>query len=397
MKNIKTNYTIIIIGILILIIAMGIRQTFGLFLGSFENTYGISRSSFGLALAIQHLTFGIFQPIVGFLSDKYGAQKTLFLGSLFYIFGLFSLSSMSSTWDLHLNLGFIIGLALSATTYVVILGAISKVVSAKNRSTVFGIATAAGSFGMFIFIPISGALINNVTLQESFYVLCFFAFLILLLSFFFKVRVSNENDHKDDLSLKEALIIAKSHSGYWKLNIGFFVCGFHVAFVATHFPTYLLDEGIDPFYASLAFSFIGLFNIFGSFAFGYLGDKFSKAKLLTLLYFLRAIVFALMLILPFNETTAMLFGASIGLLWLATIPLTSGLVAQIFGIKSLATLYGIVFFSHQIGSFIGAWIGGYVYDIYASYDSIWIASVILALMASLIHINLNDKAVKINK
>ena len=147
---------------------------------SFEKTYDISRSSFGLALAIQHLTFGIFQPIVGFLSDKYGAQKTLFLGSFFYIFGLFSLSSISSTWALHLNLGFIIGLALSATTYVVILGAISKVVSAKNRSTVFGLATAAGSFGMFIFIPISGALINNVTLQESFYVLCFFAFLILL-------------------------------------------------------------------------------------------------------------------------------------------------------------------------------------------------------------------------
>ncbi len=375
---------------------MGIRQSFGLFLPSLSQSLDISRGSFGLTLAIQHLVFGLFQPLVGYLSDKYGAHKVLTLGGFIYTLGLFLVTKISSSFGLHISLGFLIGLALSATTYVVILGAISKVVSAKRRSTVFGIATAAGSFGMFIFIPFSRTLLENFELNDTFYFFCLITFLMMVSGFFMKVESPSENlDKEKEIPLMQALKVSKTHGGYWRLNIGFFVCGFHVAFVATHFPTYLLDEGINANIATLAFSFIGLFNIIGSFTFGVLGDKYSKRKLLSLLYFLRAVVFSLMLILPFNETTALLFGALIGLLWLATVPLTSGLVAQIFGIKALSTLYGIVFLFHQLGSFLGAWMGGVVYDETGSYDSIWWASVGLALLATVMHINMDDKKIRI--
>jgi len=387
-------YKIIGLGIFILIIAMGIRQSFGLFLPSLSQTLDISRGSFGLTLAIQHLIFGLFQPLVGYLSDKYGAHKILSLGGLIYTLGLFLVTQIGTSFGLHMSLGFLIGLALSATTYVVILGLIAKVVSEKRRSTVFGIATAAGSFGMFIFIPFSQGLLENFELNEVFYFFCLITLVMMISGFFMKVDAKDDFCAHKEISLRHALNVSKTHWGYWRLNIGFFVCGFHVAFVATHFPTYLLDEGISPGMATLAFSFIGLFNIIGSFGFGVLGDKYSKRKLLTLLYFLRAIVFALMLLLPFSETTALLFGALIGLLWLATVPLTSGLVAQIFGIKALATLYGIVFLFHQLGSFLGAWLGGVVYDETGSYEIIWWASVALALLATLIHINLDDKKIK---
>lgn len=374
---------------------MGIRQSFGLFLPSLSQSLDISRGSFGLTLAIQHLIFGLFQPLVGYLSDKYGAHKILTFGGLVYTLGLFLVTKIGSSFGLHMSLGFLIGLALSATTYVVILGAISKVVSAKNRSTVFGLATAAGSFGMFIFIPFSRTLLENFELNETFYFLCLITFLMMVSGFFMKTETVDEGVCKaQEIPLREALKVSKTHWGYWRLNIGFFVCGFHVAFVATHFPTYLVDEGMGADIATLAFSFIGLFNIIGSFSFGVLGDKYSKRKLLSFLYFSRAVVFSLMLIVPFNEMTALLFGALIGLLWLATVPLTSGLVAQIFGVKALSTLYGIVFLSHQLGSFLGAWMGGVVYDITGSYDSIWWTCVALALLATLIHINMDDKKIR---
>ncbi len=396
--NEKSNflmYKIIALGILILIIAMGVRQSFGVFLPSLSQAFDISRSSFGLALAIQHLIFGIFQPFVGYLSDKYGAHKVLSIGGFIYTLGLYLVTQISDSFGLFISLGFLIGLALSATTYVVILGAIAKVVSAKRRSTVFGIATAAGSFGMFVFIPISQNLLVNFELNEVFYFFCLVTLVMMVSGFFMKVSTKNDAAiHEEEISLQHALKVCKTHWGYWRLNIGFFVCGFHVAFVATHFPTYLLDEGITAGAATLAFSFIGLFNIIGSFSFGVLGDKYSKRKLLTILYFLRGIVFSLMLILPFNETTALLFGALIGLLWLATVPLTSGMVVQIFGIKALATLYGIVFLFHQLGSFLGAWMGGIVYDYTGSYDSIWWACVGLSILAAVIHIGMDDKKIK---
>ena len=388
-------YKIIALGIFTLIIAMGVRQSFGMFLPSFEESLDISRASFGLTLAIQHLLFGLAQPFVGYLADKYGGYKLLIVGSFLYTLGLYAVTLISDAYGLYLSLGFLIGLALSASTYVVVLGIIAKVVPSNIRSTVFGLATAAGSFGMFIFIPLTQKLLETLQSNQVFYIFCCFTLLMLIAGALMKVDAKNDiSTSTEEISLKHALKVCRTHSGYIRLNIGFFVCGFHVAFVATHFPTYLSDEGISPSIAMLAFSFIGLFNIIGSFTFGYLGDRYSKRKLLVILYFLRSIVFALMLILPFNDNTALLFGACIGLLWLATVPLTSGMVVQIFGIKALGTLYGIVFLFHQLGSFTGAWLGGIVYDETGSYNSIWWASVFLAILAALVHINMDDKKIK---
>lgn len=388
------TYKIILLGIIVLIISMGLRQSFGLLMPNFAQSYDISRGSFGLTLAIQHLLFGIVQPFIGYLSDRYGNHIVLIVGGVLYTLGLYFTTIISSAFGLHLSLGFLVGLALSATTYVVVLGAIAKVVSAQKRGTVFGIATAAASFGMFIFIPITNNLVSHFELHSVFYIFCLFSFVIILIGFNMKVedkRILSEEEKEESLS--KALRCSKTHSGYWRLNIGFFVCGFHVAFIATHFPTYLKDSGIEPIIATYAFSLIGLLNIFGSFMFGFLGDKFSKRNLLSLLYFSRAIVFSMLLIIPLTSTSAIIFGALIGFVWLATVPLTSGLVAQIFGVKALATLYGIVFLFHQIGSFLGAWVGGLVYDYTGSYNSIWWSCVVLSVLASLIHLNMDDKKI----
>ncbi|WP_205684964.1 MFS transporter [Poseidonibacter lekithochrous] len=390
---------IIILGILILVISMGLRQSFGMFIPSFTANFDITRADFGLSLAFQHLLFGLAQPFIGYLSDKYGNNKVLMAGSLLYALGLFLVTTISSSLGLHISLGFLVGLALSATTYVVVLGSIAKVVDPKRRSTVFGIATAAASFGMFVFIPITDSLLSHFELNTAFYIFCVFSLLIGVFGFFMKSDDSqtiNTNVDAEE-SISKALKCSKSHKGYWRLNIGFFVCGFHVAFIMTHFPTYLMDSGLTSGIATLAFSLIGLLNIFGSFMFGNLGDKFEKRKLLIILYSSRALIFLLMILIPLTNFSAILFGAMIGFVWLATVPLTSGLVAQIFGVKALATLYGIVFLSHQLGSFIGAWLSGIVYDYTGSYSSIWWACVFLSILAALMHIDLDDKKIDYKK
>ncbi len=390
---------IIILGILILVISMGLRQSFGMFIPSFTLNFDITRADFGLALAIQHLLFGLAQPFVGYLSDRFGNNKVLILGSILYTLGLFLITTISSALELHFSLGFLVGLALSATTYVVVLGAIAKVVNPQKRSTIFGVATAAGSFGMFIFIPITDSLLTHFELHTSFYILCLFSLAIAIFGFFMRSDDSQTitTTNNEEESLSKALHCSKTHQGYWRLNIGFFVCGFHVAFIMTHFPTYLMDSGLSSKIATLAFSLIGLLNIFGSFLFGALGDKLPKRKLLIILYNLRALIFLMLLLLPLTNLTATLFGAMIGFVWLATVPLTSGLVAQIFGVKALATLYGIVFLSHQLGSFIGAWVGGLVYEQTGSYDSIWWSCVFLSVLAAVVHINMDDEKIDYKK
>jgi predicted MFS family arabinose efflux permease len=392
----KQANLLIIFGILILTISMGMRQSFGMFAPSFLQMGNITQANFGLALAIQHLLFGLAQPFIGYLSDRYGYDKVLIVGSGLYALGLFLVTTFSSTFGLYFSVGFLVGLALSATTYVVVLGAIAKVVNPNKRGMVFGIATAAASFGMFVFVPITKNLLTHFELNVVFYIFCIFALIIGFLGFFVKTSQfeNNLNSSDSEESISKALHCSKTHSGYWRLNIGFFVCGFHVAFIMTHFPTFLKDGKVDSEIATYAFALIGLLNMFGSFLFGTLADKFSKRNLLTGLYFSRALIFLLLIIFPLTNTTALLFGILIGFVWLATVPLTSGLVAQIFGVKALATLYGIVFLFHQLGSFIGAWVGGIVYEQTGSYDSIWYACVFLSILAALIHINMDDKKIE---
>jgi predicted MFS family arabinose efflux permease len=301
-----------------------------------------------------------------------------------------------------LNLGVVAGSAIGGTSYVVVLGAVARVVPPEKRSSIFGLITAAGSLGMFAVVPGVQWLIASAGWQTSFAMLAVFVGSTAILAIGFPGKTGNPSRQpsgKEEIpqSLTSVLNQARRHSGYLLLTAGFFVCGFHVAFIATHLPAFLADESASKMTAATSLAMIGLFNIFGSYLFGYLGDSFRKKYLLSFLYFSRAIVITLFLVLPISNFSAIIFGCAIGFLWLATVPLTSGIVAQIFGARYLSTLYGIVFFSHQIGSFLGVWLGGRVYDMVNSYDMVWILAILLGVTAAILHLPITDQPVKIVK
>lgn len=381
----------IIFGAFIVILSMGIRQGFGLYLQPLTETMAIGRGSFGLAIALQNLCFGLVQPLVGLLADRIGPRKVLIAGGALYALGLFLTAHSASTLGLNLNLGIMIGLALSASTYVVVLGVVGRMVAPGKRGTAFGIITAAGSFGMFAMVPVVQQLIDLFGWQRSLELLALIALAISLLAFCFGHGEENEASAAHGLDLATAFRCARSHRGYWLLNGGFFVCGFHVAFIATHYPAYLVDRGLSADIGATALALIGLANIFGSLTFGKLGDKKRKKYLLSFLYSSRTVLMLLLLLLPMTPALAIGFSLLIGFLWLATVPLTSGIVAQIFGVRSLSTLYGIVFLSHQLGAFLGAWLGGRVFDFSGSYTGVWIIAMGLGLLATMLHLPINDK------
>ncbi|HRJ41548.1 MAG: MFS transporter [Caldilineaceae bacterium] len=384
---------IVIFSGLIVLISMGVRQSLGLFLAPITGDLGIGRESFSLAMALHNLLFGL--PLLGILADRYGARWILVLGGLFYGAGFLIVSALGSPGGLFLGIGVLTGLALSGSSYVVVLGAVAQVIAPARRSTVFGMVTAAGSFGMFALIPGAQWLLERYSWQGAFVALAGLVGLISLLGLGFPVRSAKRAGRVDASegfdSLAVVLSKARTHSGYLLLVAGFFVCGFHVAFIATHMPAFLTDNGISGPVSATALSLIGIFNIFGSLAFGRLGDRYRKKYLLSLLYGLRAVVLSLFLLLPLTNTTAILFGGAIGFLWLATVPLTSGTVAQIFGSRYLSTLYGIVFLSHQIGAFFGVWLGGRIYDSTGSYTIVWLAAIALSVIATLIHLPITDQ------
>ena len=377
---------------LIVFVSMGIRQSFGLFLSPISRDLGIGREVFSLAIAWQNLIFGL--PVVGILADHFGPRWVVAGGALLYAVCFFLLSSVSTPFDLYAVLGVLMGIALSSISYVVVLGAVAQVVAPEKRASSFGLITAAGSFGTFAIIPGVQWLLSGVGWQSSFAFIALIAGASALLAIGIPQRgreVSSTTLESHDGSLFHALLQARGHSGYWLLNAGFFVCGFHVAFIATHLPAFLTDHGLSKMVGATALSLIGLFNIFGSYLSGQLGDRYRKKYLLSLLYLGRALVISGFLFISVTNTSALVFGSLIGFLWLATVPLTSGTVAQIFGSRYLSTLYGIVFFSHQIGSFLGVWLAGRMYDATGSYDIIWIAAILLSLASSLIHLPIADK------
>lgn len=385
---------VLICGAVMVLVSTGIRQSFGVFLQPITLDFGIGREAFSLAIAIQNLMFGL--PLVGILADRVGARWIAAAGGCLYAAGLILVTTNFLPLGLYTSLGLLVGLALSATTYVVVLGAVAQVVPLARRGMAFGILTATGSFGMFAVVPLAQFLLSKLGWQMALVMLAGLAASIALLAMGFPGRpASNQaqvqlDDFKDD-SLTQTLVRACRHSGYLLLVAGFFVCGFHVAFIATHLPAFLADQGIRPAVAAIALALIGLFNIVGSYTFGILGDHYRKKYLLSFLYLARAIVMSLFLVIPISNATALIFGGAIGFLWLATIPLTSGLVAQIFGIRYLSTLYGIVFLSHQIGSFLGVWLGGRAYDMTGSYQMVWLASIALGLIAALLHTPISDR------
>ncbi|QIZ77556.1 MFS transporter [Ferrimonas lipolytica] len=383
------------LGIATLIFSLGIRQSFGLFMTPIVDTFGTGREFFSLAIAVQNLLFGVFQPFVGMAADRFGAKRIIGLGAIAYGAGLYLTSITQEPNMLFISLGVLVGLGLSATSYVIVLGAIARVVPAEHTAKAFGLTTAAGSFGMFAVIPGAQSLLADYDWQTAmqFFALCCCA-MVAFASF---MKTNNQANPaavaiaEDKQSLREALQEAFNHKGYWLIHMGFFVCGFHVMFIATHLPSYLADKGLPADTAALALAYVGIFNIFGSYFWGLMGDSYDKRYVMTSLYLLRTAVIAAFVTLPVTVNTATIFGAAIGFCWLGTVPLTSGLVRQIFGAKYMSTLYGLVFFTHQVGSFLGAWVGGRIYDYYGSYEPIWWSTVVLAFVAAILHLPINAK------
>ena len=387
----RRAYFIIAASALIIILSMGTRQSFGIFLVPITESLGISRELFSLAMAIQNIMLGI--PLAGMLADRFGPRTVAIFGGVLYAVGMLAISSITQVGGLYLWLGLVLGIAQSSTTYVVILGAVAQIVPPGKRSFAFGIITAAGSFGMFAMVPVAQTLETNIGWQPAFAVLSGCILLIAVLALIFPARPRQNSDAQDPIteSLINTLKRASRHRGYLLLTAGFFVCGFHVAFISSHLPAFLTDGGITPGARAASLALIGLANIAGSFTFGYLGDRYRKKYLLSGLYFIRAVIISLFLILPLTNISAVAFGALIGFVWLATVPLTSGTIAQIFGARYLASLYGIVFFSHQIGSFLGVWLGGRVYDLNGSYTPVWLAAIALGVVAAFVHLPITDR------
>jgi predicted MFS family arabinose efflux permease len=386
-------------GAAILAIALGIRQTFGLLLAPMSIDLGIGRESFALALAIQNLLWGMAQPLAGMVADKFGPMRVLAAGTAAYAAGLAVMSGAAGPTDLTFGAGLLIGVALSCTSFAVVLGAVGRAVPAEKRSMALGLASAGGSFGQFAMAPIGQALISEWGWADALMGMALLSLLMAPLAvILLRARPAGDSRTGEPLavgqSLGEALAEAGRHRGYWYLTTAFFVCGFQVVFIGVHLPAYLSDLGLPDTLGATALALIGFFNIVGTWLCGALGGRYTKKYVLSLLYLLRAMTIALFLALPKTETTVLAFAAVIGLLWLGTVPLTSGLVAQIFGIRYMSTLFGIVFFSHQLGSFLGVWLGGRVFDMTGNYDAIWLASIALGIAAALLHLPITDRPLR---
>ena len=371
-------------GVLIVLICGGLRQSFGVFLRPVSLDLEIGREMFGLVIAAQALIYGVSQPVVGMMADRFGAIRMIIAGAALYALGLWLASIATSVTDLGLGLSLAVGLGLSGPTQVLVLGAVGKAVPENRRSVVFGTIIASSSLGMFLFVPGAQFLLDAVGWRDAFLYLSLLLVLVPFVAFGLgSAPLVLAKGQKQ--SLREAIDEAGGHSGYLLLTAGFFVCGFHVTFIATHLPAFLVDNDVSPTFAANALAMIGLFNVAGAYIFGALGDRFSKKNLLCLIYAARAVVTGMMLIVPINGVTAIIFGICMGLLWLATVPLTSGIVAQIFGTRYFSMLFGVVMMSHQFGSFAGAWVGGYIYDVTGTYDLMWLAAAVVGLLATALH------------
>lgn len=375
----------------IMTIAMGLRAGFGLFVKPISAEFGVGRELFSFAVAVQNLIWGAASPFFGALADRHGAARVGVVGALLYVAGLIVLGHTTGSYDVVLG-NLLIGGALAAGGQGTLIGAVGRMVPAEKRSIALGILMAGGSVGQFTMVPYTQLLIDGMGWSRAFFVLSATAALVLPLLWIVR-DVPNAAQTQGAQTLRDALSEAFGHRGFWLLTGGFFVCGFHVVFVATHLPAYLSDQGLPAHLAAWTLALTGLFNIIGSYSAGVLGGKFVKKNLLSLLYLSRSLVFLIFILVPKNEITVLLFGASLGLLWLSTVPLTSGLVATLFGPAYMSMLFGIVFFSHQVGSFLGAWLGGKVYDMVGNYDAMWWISVALGIGAALIHWPIREQPV----
>ena len=381
---------------IILALSLGVRHGFGLYLVPMSDEFGWGHNVFSLAIAMQNLIWGAAQPFTGALADKYGSKIVVTVGGVLYTIGLLLMAVSSTGWLLNLSVGLILGLALSATSFSVLLSAVGRAAPPEKRSLAMGIASAAGSFGQFIMLPSTLLLLQNFGWSAALVVSALLIAMIVPLAWMLKAPafvVPNTSTNQVQLSFKDILVIAKNHKPFWFLSLGFLVCGFQVVFIGIHLPGYLIDHGFNATTGTVFLALVGLFNIVGTYTAGWLGGKYSKPKLLMGLYGLRGIAIIAFLMLPLSTFTIYSFGVVMGLLWLSTVPLTNGIVANMFGIKYLSMLSGIVFFTHQVGSFFGGWLGGVNHDVTGNYDLIWLFSIILSVFGVLVHFFVDEKAV----
>ncbi len=380
----------------VILISMGLRQTFGLFFEAFENGLGATRTEFGLAIGIQMLFWGLFAPIFGFLADKLGGNKAVFLGFIIFAAGIFMLYSGPNTGIyFQLALGVLIGIALGATAIGVPVSEVGKHFSNETRTIATGIVTAAASIGYFLSPLLTKYSLIHFDWEQTLKYFMIFIFIGLISSIFlFPVKtVINSTPEDREQKFSSALKEAFSHKGYILLVLGFFVCGFQITLVGTHIPGYMQDRGMAGWSATIILALIGFFNIFGTLGMGYLGTKYKKKNLLSILYFLRAVSLCVFIFSPPSIINSIIFGITFGLLWLSTVPPTNGIVAQIFGTKYLSTLFGIVFLCHQFGAFAGAFLGGYFYDKFESYDYAWFMAISLSIFATIVHYPIDEKPI----
>ena len=380
----------------VVLISLGVRQTFGLFFIDFNESLNISNTAFGFAIGTQMLMWGLTGPIFGAIADRFGGHVAIISSFLFYTLGVYFLYSGPNTGIFfQIHLGLLIGIGLGGTAISIPMSIVGKHFPLSNRTIAMSIVTAVGSFGYFI-----SPIFTNYSLIEygwNYTLFLFSLFLVTGLIAAFFVRSPKENEiveNRSDQSFKEALSEAFKSKSYILLVSGFFVCGFHITLVGTHVPKYVIDRGLEDWTAAAILSLIGLFNIFGSLLSGYLSTKISKKVLLSAIYLLRGISIAFFIFTPPSVLSAFIFGASFGFLWLSTVPATSGIVAHLFGTKYLGLLYGIVFLSHQIGSFFGAYLGGLFHDLYGSYDYAWYLAILLSIFAAIIHLPIIEKPVE---
>jgi len=382
---------IIVLGGLVVTLAMGLRHGFGLFLEPMSSELGWGRGVFAFALALQNLLWGLSQPFAGALADRYGAARVVVAGGALYALGLLFMGVSESALGMTLSAGVLIGLGLSGTTFSVILGAVGRAVPPEKRSMAMGIVSAAGSFGQFAMLPGTLGLLGWLGWSAALLAMGAIAALMLPLGAMLRDRPSAKA--ASDISLGAALNEAANHRGFWLLCLGFFVCGFQVVFIGVHLPGYLFDSGIALQVGSTVLALVGLFNIFGTYAAGWLGGRYAKPRLLTWLYLIRGVVITLFLVAPLSPASAYLFGIAMGLLWLSTVPLTNGIVASVFGVQHLSMLGGIVFLFHQLGSFMGVWLGGLLYDIHGDYDVVWNIAILLSVVAAALHWFISERPV----
>jgi MFS family permease len=386
----RTPLVILVCGSIILTLAMGVRHTAGLFLQPMTLDMGWSRENFAFAIALQNLVWGLASPFAGAFADRHGAGRTVLIAAVFYAAGLALMAHASDPLLFDLSAGVLVGLGLSGTTFAVIMGVISRYTTPENRSLALGIASAGGSFGQFAVLPVGQALIVAYGWQIALLLLACGIGLIAPLAY--ALADAHQPIASSGQSIRQALREATGERSFHFLFWSYFVCGFQTAFIMLHLPAFLVDSGLSANIGMTAVALIGLFNIFGSFFFGWSGGRYSKKNLLTWIYGLRAVVILIFLLFPVSTATTWIFAALMGLLWLGTVPLTNGLVAQIFGLRYMSMLTGVVFLGHQLGSFLGAWLGGRIFDQTGSYQLAWLISIALSIVAAALCWPINEKA-----